>query len=216
MGKLLRLYVYLYVPCMMLVCGARVFGFEQPFPRSISQLHLRDCAPPCWIGIIPGITSVEEAKARLIATYKSQSDFQIKDSGFNDGRVMPTAIENTIEGNNFSLFVRFNIAELIDGKSETVQSIVLFETLGDGQNYELSIRDILGALGPPKWVAIEDSQSIGHEITLKYDALDVMFYARAGRVTLTENPHIYFGGEERQTPSAGIRQWKGFPTLNLK
>jgi hypothetical protein len=40
---------------------AVVVGHGQPPATVLRQLHLLDCAPPCWIGIVPGQTPADEA-----------------------------------------------------------------------------------------------------------------------------------------------------------
>lgn len=184
-------------------------------PPGISQLHLMDCAPPCWIGIIPGLTTVEDAKAKLITAYRGQSELQFKDSGFADGPVSPNVVENAIEGNKFYLSVRLNISTLVDGKNETVQSIGLFETREDRSHYAPTVADILGSFGPPQWVVVDESIGSGSEITLKYNGLDVVFNSHNRALILTEYPRLYLGNQVKQAPSAHYRPWKGFGTLAL-
>jgi len=53
----------------MLIGLAVLVGYGQPPARSVQQLRLSDCAPPCWIGIVPGDTSTEEAVRRFSAIF---------------------------------------------------------------------------------------------------------------------------------------------------
>jgi hypothetical protein len=48
-------------------------GRGQPASLLIEQLHLRDCAAPCWIGITPGQTNAEAVNLRLMDTFKSEN-----------------------------------------------------------------------------------------------------------------------------------------------
>ncbi len=110
--------------------AARALGRGQPTPPSLVQLRLMACAPPCWVGIIPGQSTIKQAKARLIAAYDGQPNLQIRDSGFADGYVAPNVVENMVETDDLYLSVRMNFDTLIDGENEIVQSIGLYELSG--------------------------------------------------------------------------------------
>ncbi len=51
---------------------AETIGRSQPPSPAIIRLHLADCAPPCWVGIIPGQTSLRDAEQRLIRTFSAE------------------------------------------------------------------------------------------------------------------------------------------------
>src|ERR1041385_3599031 len=61
--------------------AAIMFGREQPLPEHLAMLHLTDCAPPCWIDIVPGVTTLEEAIPRIKAHYADLPDYQTIYSG---------------------------------------------------------------------------------------------------------------------------------------
>ncbi len=185
----------------------------QPLPAGITRLHLNDCLPPCWIGIVPGATTIADAKAKMLAIYFGKDDLSIRDSGFASGPVDRTAVENTIEGADFYLFIRMGISDLVDGSSETVQSIALFSSEVRGNNTP-TVADILGAFGAPQGVVIEESPTPGSEVTLRYAGLDVVFHTRSNRVDFTETPHLYLG-RSASNPTGEYRRWKGFGTLIL-
>jgi hypothetical protein len=48
---------------------AVLVGYGLPPASAVQQLHLSDCAPPCWIGIVPGDTSIEDAVRRFSAIF---------------------------------------------------------------------------------------------------------------------------------------------------
>jgi hypothetical protein len=199
----------------MLIWGAHLVGGQQAVPASIARLHLTDCMPPCWIGIVPGETTIEQAKARMVAIYGEHDGVQIRDAGFADGYVSSTAMENTIEGDDLYLFVRLNHSTLVDGRNEIVESIDLFGSSDAKSDYGPTVAEVLGAFGPPDGAIVNDVMNLGSEITLKYPGWDVIFYAKSNRVELTEYPHFYFGSRGAQTPSLNYRRWKGFVTLAL-
>jgi hypothetical protein len=46
-----------------------LIGRRQPLPERVAMLHLTDCELPCWIGNVPGKTTVGEARDRVRQTY---------------------------------------------------------------------------------------------------------------------------------------------------
>src|SRR5438067_348965 len=54
-------------------------GSRQPASNILAQLHLTDCALPCWLGIMPGKTSFDEAVQHVTAVYPSY-DVTIQDT----------------------------------------------------------------------------------------------------------------------------------------
>ena len=214
MRKLLILVLCTCTILAITIWGLRRIG-QQTISPAIAQLHLLDCSLPCWIGIIPGSTTVSEAKSKLVAAYSGRSELQFKDSGFADGPVSANAVENAIEGSDFYLSVRLNISKLVDGKTETVQSIGLFETREDRRHYAPTVADILGAFGPPQWVAVENLINSGYEVTLRYNGLDVVFYSYTDHIDLTELPRLYLGDYKEQSSFTRYRRWKGFGSLVL-
>ncbi|MEO8394334.1 MAG: hypothetical protein ABI700_15185 [Chloroflexota bacterium] len=213
MTKRLRFALGVCILLIVLVGGAHIAGQRQIMPRSIAQFHLSDCRPPCWIGIVPGVTTIGQAKAKLIATYGGQSGLQIKDSGFADGPVYSNVVENTIEGDNFSLLVRLNIGELIDAQTEIVQSIGLFESRPDRRLDAPTVRDILSTFGAPQTFAEEETLGLGREITLRYGGMDVVYYTRVDRPPLDEIPRFYLGSDTSPLPDSEFHPWTWFSTL---
>jgi hypothetical protein len=217
MANLLRLALGVWVVLTVLIGGAQVAGQLQTTPRSIREFHLSDCRPPCWIGIIPGVTTIADAKTQLVAIFSGQngqSGLRIKDAGFADGNVLQNAVENTIEGTDFSLYVRLSISELVDGKTEIVQSIGLFESRPDRRVYAPTIRDILGTFGAPRSFAEEETLGLGREVTLRYDGLDVVYFARFDRLPFDEIPRFYLGSDNTsQLPDSEFHPWRWISTF---
>jgi len=199
--------------CLLLVIvnlGAVVVGRSQPVPRSIAQLRLMDCLPPCWVGIIPGVTTIADAKAKIVSAFVQGSGRTIRDPGFGDAYTSANTVENRIEGDDFSLTVRLNFADLVDGESEIVQSIDLFQP--SGAAHMPTVAEILGAFGPPEGVVVDSFATVGVQISLRYSGLDATFHTGMNRDLLDENTHIYLQNPVTQTFS---RLWVGFQTLNL-
>ncbi len=50
----------LMITFVLLIGAARALGKAQPPTEGLAQLHLTECALPCWVGIIPGPTTFDE------------------------------------------------------------------------------------------------------------------------------------------------------------
>jgi hypothetical protein len=217
MRKVLAVSLALFIFLTTAIFSARMVGQAQPIPRSITQLHLLDCTLPCWIGIIPGETTVETAKNKLIAAFSRQTDLRIRDtSGGPDGYIAANVIENAIESDDFFVSVRLTTSTPLDGKNETVQSVDLFESRAEKRLYAPTVADILGTFGAPQGIVIEKSMNLGHEIILHYDGWAIAFYTRANRVNFAEYPRIYLVKQTLQTPSDAYRRWKGLSSLIIE
>src|SRR5215217_3088305 len=64
-----RLTIHLLLALGAAVTVAILFGHTLPAPEKYALLHLSTCAPPCWSGITPGVTTIDEAKQRLAAIF---------------------------------------------------------------------------------------------------------------------------------------------------
>jgi hypothetical protein len=53
----------------LLILGAQVVGHAQPLPSGLAAYRLTECALPCWLGIVPGETTFEDALERVNAAY---------------------------------------------------------------------------------------------------------------------------------------------------
>lgn len=84
----LRSALWLVVAFTLLVFAARALGSTQPTPAALSGLHLTECAPPCWLGITPGITEMTDAVHRLNSAQLGGMLFES-----SDGRSVTTAYE---------------------------------------------------------------------------------------------------------------------------
>lgn len=61
--------------------AALLIGRAQPTPPRVAMLHLTDCELPCWIGIVPGKTTLFEAWSRLNQVYGAFQITQIYELG---------------------------------------------------------------------------------------------------------------------------------------
>ncbi len=58
-----------------------LIGQRLSLPEHLAMLHLTDCAPPCWIGIVPGVTKLDEAKVKVQAVLGSIANYSLSFDG---------------------------------------------------------------------------------------------------------------------------------------
>ncbi len=214
MKLLLRVSLGLLLALAAAVAAALLLGRAQPTPGGITRLHLSDCTPPCWIGIVPGQTTIADAKAKMLAIYGGRSDLRIRDtSGGPNGYISANTVENVIEGASFYLSVRLTTSTPVDGRSEIVQAIALMPTRSDRSRYTPTVEDILGTFGAPQGMFVEDSFNSPRQITLTYAGLDVVFNADPEQRDFAENPHFFLQDEQIHVPTGEYRPWTGLGAL---
>src|SRR5258708_35642435 len=79
-----RLFTLILILCLIVSAftgAAILIGPRLPLPEHLAMLHLTDCAPPCWIGIMPGVTTLDEAYPLIKARYANLPDYQTILSG---------------------------------------------------------------------------------------------------------------------------------------
>ena len=114
-----------------------LLGRAQPIPDRVAVLHLGDmCALPCWIGITPGKTTLEQAIKRLSSVFKP-SEYPNSDNIY----VVFVAPE-----------VQLSVWFITDD-----QKIVTGIQLSDEAISELPIGDAMSVLGQPRYLAFNSS-----------------------------------------------------------
>jgi len=74
--------------------------------------------------------------------------------------------------------------------------------------------DILGTFGAPRSFADEETLGLGREVTLRYEGLDVVYFARVGRLPFDEIPRFYLGNNNTsQLPNSEFHPWRWISTF---
>lgn len=115
----------------LLIYAVRALGGTLPPPPGLAQLHLSECALPCWMNITPGATAMRDAAHRL-----STINLGGPMNEAEDGRSM----WGSIQVNGSLVYVQLHATE--DG---LVRQIVLISTLVDG----IVFGDVVSNLGTP-------------------------------------------------------------------
>src|SRR5258708_2981658 len=139
MRRFLALILTLCLTFSVFTGAAILIGRQQPLPEHLAMLHLTDCAPPCWIGIMPGVTTLADAAIRAKTTYGNSPKYAMK--------LNAETSSLTVEINNrtdFSRVVYINIVADLSGKISTI----VFHSYG--KENSPNIGELNSILGLPK------------------------------------------------------------------
>lgn len=108
---------------------------SQPPPDYIAALHLSDCAIPCWIGIEPGTTTIEDARRRLVEVFQASPVYHLSFTmatslgtiwlTLEDQRDPPTSVEVLVYSDRgIVTAIQFNYGMIISTGADSEKSIV--------------------------------------------------------------------------------------------
>jgi hypothetical protein len=209
------LYVLLF--CLIFAAGSSVaifIGRRQLPPEWLAALHLTDCAPPCWIGIIPGKTTLDEAKkaVKLVLNRSPVSEI-------NQGQYLRLAYTLPVQSQS-----QHFVVELTAKADRLVRTI----SFGHRENSALvtkggpTLAELQGIFGSPKRILVQDIVYGGAAFDYGEDnrgALVFIFpmpFSGRQRLTwATSSQQIIFYGidgiewDPNRSPPE-IYQWRGF------
>jgi hypothetical protein len=125
----------LFVFHALLLAVIVVVGRSQALPDRVAHFKLQQCKLPCWIGIIPGETSLEEAIANIRSNYGINPENQI---------YIEAVWINII---NKRLDMSLNISFEVDEK-HVVQSLRIWQYMGEN----ISFSELYSVLNPPHYL----------------------------------------------------------------
>lgn len=137
-------------------------GQQQPPSIWSTILRLNQCELPCWIGIIPGKTTLKEAQEQIEQAYSYPSFYSLKqnESSFN--------IVYRVTGYRFG--IAFETGALMNETPQSViQNIYLLPDLPSGaEGKNPTVPDLYDALGNPEIVRlISGGEREGIELLFK-------------------------------------------------
>lgn len=199
-----RLFIALFALTLLIIlslCAALFIGRRQPIPPRIAMLHLTDCQLPCWIGIVPGTTTLDEAQEKIRQVFDATS-FEVTDDFPN------FIITDRVTGESVEVWLH------LSGTNRTtpIDYVVIMPSSGT----EWLLADVHSFL--------YDWQSAIHVLTLSgkvfqhiyYDQYRVMLElpaADCGQSSIFQPVYsILFRSTILDNPSAYTLEWRGFHT----
>jgi hypothetical protein len=199
--RLFRLAIFLSLLLTSLTGAIVIISRRQPANQRIAMLRLTDCAPPCWIRIVPGTTTLDEAKSRISQVFNKTSGVLLQTE-----QETPGVLQVNLKHQNdplFSLGIKF---ETHTSRNDTPIESILFHLWGPS----FVLADLWNVVGTPDTVWVSS-----HYIFLIYPAstIDVL---PSARISWSQYPvwfEFYKVGPIPSQPLRGERPWRGFTTL---
>jgi hypothetical protein len=212
MRRLLSILPFVIVVLVISAGTARTLGGRQPAPPLLAMLHLTDCAPPCWIGIVPGKTTIEEARQRMNSVYSSYpGEYTLSFDGDMPRGLLWASLDDARE----SLGV---IWITIDAQSDNVVDVIRFDFNSIYVQKLATLGEIHALLGVPSRIVLS-AGAIG-----PMNATMAMAYGddlQGALIFTLWNPRFHWTHQARslilygegQIPlalSEDLRVWRGF------
>jgi hypothetical protein len=140
MRKLVGLGLVVTFACSLAAGAVIAAGRRQPIPVPLLDLRLTDCAPPCWIGIVPGETTLETAYRLVHAAF---GEIPLTQTEMRSGAGAVRALQ-------WVLNLRYGPVHI---KLETHSSAVIDTITFDVQRADIPVADLYNLLGTPPRMA---------------------------------------------------------------
>jgi len=202
----------LWIFVCALLLAARLIGSAQPVPENVAILHLTDCELPCWIGIIPGQTTFEDARQRVQEVYGNLSDHTLI-----EGAPGSYVITSRTRGDAGLSYIY--IAEEGGDRGPIVASIVFSGRMPPRDNPTMGwLHDTFGS---PAYIFLEVTRSgTTYRPYLQYPQYGItvgLEESECGRITI-DSPVVLLTLYKDITPLEKLayraRRWHGFDVCN--
>jgi hypothetical protein len=207
-----RVVFYLFMVLTAAMSTAVFIGRAQPLPNRLAMLNLSECAPPCWIGIQPGVTYLAQARLILEQVYAPNSGYSLTYL-WDDKSQLEARIVNDKNPQD-RLIVKLNTYDA--GRIIPLRTITLDFT----ENELLPVPELITLLGEPLHVFIGRPQISDYPVLLKYGRESyqglILTTASKDRLTLTGKIRLlrfFNSGVRTQTISIWHDPWRGFTSL---
>jgi len=148
--RLIRLVVLTMFACMTLIAVAVYISRVQPLPEKFAFVRLVDCVLPCWIGIIPGKTTIFEARTVIRNVYPSAA-FDVTD--LPTWSLYPFAIAMQVQHKREprQLFITLNQFATEEQTEDSVVHDIQLYTYSPDEQFEtdVNVGDMMLLLGEP-------------------------------------------------------------------
>src|SRR5262245_58543871 len=195
-----------------LSAGTTVFaGRQQPGAERLAMLRFDNCAIPCWIGIVPGKTTTEQARSIIKSIFGNSSEYALSVASTEGADLLPVILSeraNPVNTTWIGLRVR---------SDRVIDSIVF--SFADPSN-PITLADVHNLFGAPSYVrlpSLADDRSGNLVLTYGsvYSGANV-YTVRQSRLALSQEVFtliLYSRVLIPIMPSDDLRPWEGFRPL---
>jgi hypothetical protein len=209
MPRLFLTLLPLYTLLFLLIIAA-IFTGHQQSPSAWAQLfHLDDCELPCWIGIVPGQTTLIEGQQQVERLYDNSSMYSLEEQDYQ--------FKATYTASEIGLGIVFVTNDLKQPES-IIEQIYLLPYIGySSANTLPTIPDLYNGLGKPITVRLAGGTEIVR-IAMFYKDLHARvittYQLECGKVRLTQEIGMIWIVSKVQSPGeywlSDPHTWRGF------
>ncbi len=195
------------------VSASVVIGRQQPAPSLSRLLRLADCPLPCWIGIVPGKTTVGEARERIRIAYAAMPGASLAFDPVSSFSLLWVSLGKRDNGLG-SIGIR------LDTRGDGVIDTIAFDLSLVGQQGQVTLADLYALYGAPPGVArLDPGVNSPNDLALVYGDEErgaIVFAPPAQAAPWTQHASLlvfYADHAMPLAPSVELRPWRGFSQL---
>jgi hypothetical protein len=204
---------------MIIVVGAVVIlARRQPVPSYLAMLHLNDCNLPCWVGIEPGRTTLNQAVSLIKQTYTVNSHY----TAFIDTHIAGT-VYITLRDSKPPFSVAGISLDTQDTQNNAIVRAITFY-FDSPDSYPISLAEVWNTLGAPEKINfIQPLNRNAYFMSLNYGfdrnhGIDMVVEPVQARLDWTQRAEWFrfmdFGGLAKDLQKEVALPWRGFTPLN--
>jgi hypothetical protein len=210
MLKLLKYTTLIFTVLIAAVGIALLVGRNSPMSDRLAFLHLTECAPPCWLGIVPGNTYIEDAKKRILEVYNKEFLVDLSDN--------PNVQKLIIRHIELSDYKSVDIDLSPNDKNKPLQAVSFGFLFTDTKS--ISISEVLSYMGSPDVIYLTKLGGNSWQGVLTYKNNPHFFILflviNDNRFNFTTSP-VYMAFcqcEYKPNPNdSTLVKWRGFTTF---
>lgn len=186
----------------VLISAAIFIGRQHPPAAYVAWLHLTDCKLPCWLGIVPGKTTLAEARTRIFKAFPGSVQTNKGNPGYfliNDTR------------DHFVAQVAINLGEIsVEDKTVVDTVYVLTTQLDRALSSQMNLGELQSVIGAP--ISVFRSNKTSLISIFEYHQFEVStFRAVCGKLTMSQGIYrLLLSTSGTRLPPEYLRAWQGF------
>jgi hypothetical protein len=198
--------------CLAIMSGL-VIGQQQRPPAWLTLLNFDYCELPCWIGITPGKTTVQEAQQQIEQVYRTDPAYQVELHPNYEFKVSYTPTRDTL-----AIHLRGERVELT--AAAVVQGIFLVPLLTDDSGSERPVLgDMYGAFGEASTITLT-ANTLDFQILLHFARQQMQIFLPAplcNKIPVSQEINALLVGQVRPMIVPWLSEpqaWRGFERCN--
>jgi hypothetical protein len=205
-ARLVKLWALLFIACLGFALIPRLAS-----PDKVAILHLNDCALPCWIGIVPGTTTIGAARALIQDQYGGAGfDIEIVPTDTDYTRAYVLRISAPDKPLGLSVWLN-DTANEIQRDTSIVHDINIYpQVQPDEEQYMPAVIDMILALGRPACLEVQWGNDYAWPIMLYPESHAKISFGTNNFAVTPDLPADLLIFDESLTCPRDAVSWRGF------